>query len=359
VSESDLDFRQPSEVAATRDREGGQGRARVPVVRLFPWIGGFAVIAVLFGRALSPSFKGVGTGLGRLIQAVDIAGVVLSYDFIFVAVPIAVVSGLTFLSSEGHRILRVATVVAGGFALVPTAWALHNPLSDLAAAALGIAASCFGLGAAWIAYRAPFARVPALVLGLVSAGSLFRTGGVALAITFCDTTAHGRASAVVTWAATVAFACDTLGIASAVAWIAACSKRVTSPTTIVVLFVALVLTRQALCGGRGDDGHVLNLLLWGASERLMSSPTGSAPLAFRVFIAFLAPLTAIALLMDQRTLPPFGAAVALALAGHGAVEMPPCAWMVILAALAMALVSNNPRAMWDALGPPESRPEAS
>jgi hypothetical protein len=82
----------------------------------------------------------------------------------------------------------------------------------------------------------------------------------------------------------------------------------------------------------------------------MSGTDAGVPLALRVFLAFLAPFTAIAALAGEGTLPSLGAAVALALAGHGAVEMPPCAWMLILAALALALVSHDPRSVWASLG---------
>jgi hypothetical protein len=226
-------------------------------------------------------------------------------------------------------------------------WALHNPLSDAAAAALGLSASGLALLAAILARRVPFAGLPALVLGLVGAGSLLRVGGVVVVLAAGG--APAARSYATGWVAILAFACDALAVAASVAWVAARSKRVTSPTTIILLALALICTRQALRASQADDGQIANLLLWGASQRLMSSPAASVPLAFRVFVAFLAPMTAVACLTGRSALPSLAAIVALALAAHGAVEMPPCAWMLILAALAITIVSHDPRSVWDAL----------
>jgi hypothetical protein len=78
-------------------------------------------------------------------------------------------------------------------------------------------------------------------------------------------------------------------------------------------------------------------------------------MGLQVFVGFLAPLTALAALFARDVLAPLGAAVALALAAHGAVEMPPCALMLVVAALGAGLTARDGHGMWAALE--ETKPE--
>ena len=73
------------------------------------------------------------------------------------------------------------------------------------------------------------------------------------------------------------------------------------------------------------------------------------PLALRVFVSFLAPLVAVAAIFTRGTLAPLGAAVALALAARGSVEMPPCALMLVIGALGLALAAHEGKGLWAAL----------
>ncbi len=131
-------------------------------------------------------------------------------------------------------------------------------------------------------------------------------------------------------------------------WISSRGKKLTSPATLVILALALFFTRQALAG-QSSDAHGLDLLCWRAAVRLLDRPDAALPLGFRIFVAFLAPLVALAALLTRGALVPIGAAVALALAARGAAEMPPCALMLIIGALAVALTARDGRALWASL----------
>ena len=119
-----------------------------------------------------------------------------------------------------------------------------------------------------------------------------------------------------------------------------------SPVTLAILAIALICSRQALAG-QPYEASGINVLFWRSATHLRSVPDAGVPLGFRVFVSFLAPLVAVGALFVRDPLgAPFGAVVALALAARGAIEMPPCALMLILAALGAALTASSGRGLW-------------
>jgi hypothetical protein len=146
-----------------------------------------------------------------------------------------------------------------------------------------------------------------------------------------------------------ALLCDAAAIAVAMVWIASRGKRLTSPAGLAILVLALFVTRHALAG-QAPDAHGLDLLCWRAAGRLMSRPDASLPLVLRIFVAVLAPLAAVGALFSRGALAPLGAGVAFALAARGAVEMPPCALMLMVGAIGVALTAHDGRTLWASLG---------
>ncbi len=334
-----------------------------PVVRLIPPLAGLGLVALATGRVLAPALESVSVGMGSLVGGLQRFGAVASQVFAFAAMMIAIVTILAVSRSRLPLALRLAALTLGGFAVLPTVWALHEQVTDVAAALVGASASLLALAAAPVLMRAPFARAPGLVIGLVAVGGLLRLGAVKVALAAL---APGG-GALVTAArsvATAALLCDTVAIAVALVWTAWSAReanraRLTSPGTLLILAVALLLTRQALAG-LVPEAHGLDLLCWRAASRLVNRPEAALPLGFRVFIGFLAPLTAVAALFARGAVAPLGAAVALALCARGAVEMPPSALMLVIGALGAALTARDGRALWASLAlVPGPRPPAT
>lgn len=339
------------------DDAPASGPGTEPILRLLPAIAALAVIALLLGRAVAPSLLGIGTGTSRLIHDVGVAGEVISQAFAIIGMMAAVLAVVASARSRLPLVLRVGALSLGGFAILPTMCALVQPLPGLNAALIGVSASILALIAAPCALRAPFARAPAAVLALVALGGVVRLAAVGLAL-HAGSPGASRYAVLARWVATAAFVCDTAAVAAAIAWIAARARRLGepqaapglpwSPITLAILALALVATRQALLG-QVEETRAIDLLFWRAARRLMSGPEPLAPLGFRVFMAFLAPLAAAASLSVRGPVPALGAALALALTAHGALEMPPCALMLIVAALGTALAAQDGRGLWAAI----------
>jgi hypothetical protein len=318
----------------------------LPVLESMRPLAAFAVLATVLGRALAKALTGSGVGGSRLVEKVVEAGAVASQIFALAAMMLAILTVMAAARSRLPLGVRLGALTLGGFAILPTVWALHEPVPDLSAVLVGGSASLLALVATPSALRAPFARGPALVLGLVALGSVVRLGAVALVL---RSTQPPWLAPLLNVASTAAFLADTLALAAAIGWIAARSRRLTSPASMVLLALALLCTRQALAG-RGDDLRPLDVMLWRVAQRLTSRPDPAFPLAFQVFVAFLGPMVASAALLARGALGPLGAAVALALCARGSVEMPPCALMLMIAALGLALAAGDGRGLWAAIG---------
>jgi len=306
-----------------------------------------ALIAVGLGRVVGPSLRSVGVGMDVWVRVLGRAGDVASQVFAFAAMVLAIVSVLAVSRTRLPIGLRIAALTLGGFAVLPTVWALHEQVPELSAGLVAASASILALCAVPTALRAPYARAAGMVIGLVALGSLVRLASVWLA--FDAVGARAYLGPIARGVATAGFLCDGAAIAVAIAWIGSRSGRLTSPPTLVAFVVALILTRLAL-GGKGGDAGPVELFAWRAAARLMSRPEAAVPLALSIFVAFLAPLCAAAALLARGVLAPLGASIALALIARGAVEMPPCALMLLVGALGAALTARDGRGLWAALG---------
>ncbi len=326
-----------------------------PPLGLMTPLAALGLLALFTGRVLAPALKGVSVGTGKLVYAVALTGDVSSQICAFLGMMAAIVIVLAASRSRLPVVVRLAALGLGGFAVLPTVWALHEPVNHLSAALVGVSASLLALLAVPSALRAPFARAPGVVIGLVALGGLVRLGAVALAFQSSEPR-FGHLAAAAREVATGAFLCDAVAVAVALAWVSSRRgspgrerSRLTSPVTLVVLALALVCTRQALAG-QPYDAHGIDVLFWRAAANLRNQPEAGLPQGFRVFVSFLAPLVAVAALRVRDPLAaPFGAAVALALASRGAVEMPPCALMLIVGALGAALIASDGRGVWAAI----------
>jgi hypothetical protein len=314
-----------------------------PVSRaVFP-LGIFAVVAVLVGRTFAPSTLGVIAGANKLVDVVVKLGAIVSQVFAVAAMMAAVLSIFAAARSRLPLAARLGAIALGGFAVLPTVWAVHQPVPELSAALLGASAALVALLSAPTARHAPFARAASAVVTLVAMGGLLRLGAVALALRGAF-----QQAALVRVLATAGFLADAAAVAAAIGAIAARNRRLTSPGSIAVLGLALVTTRPALNGAAGSL-HPADVFFWNAAKILTTRPVPAIPLGFQIFVAFLAPLVAVWSLASRDAVAPIAGAVALALCAHGAVEMPPSALMLIVAGLGLALTAHDGRSLWASL----------
>lgn len=302
-----------------------------------------AVAAVIVGRGLSPALRGSGMLTSAGVTLATRAGEVLSQGFALAAMMLAILSVVAAARSRLPAVVRIAALTLGGFAILPTGWALHQSVPDFSAAMVGASAALLALMVVPTALRAPFARGPSMILALVAAGGLSRLGAVALAYQ-AATPGWSAFAHVARAVATCAFFCDTLAVVVALGWIGSRSKRITTPASVAILAITLIGTRCALAGA-ADDLHPSSVWLWNAAIQLTSRPQPAVPAAFLIFMAFLTPLVALWALATETSLT-LGATVALALCAHGAVEMPPSALMLLVAGLGLALTTHEGRGMW-------------
>lgn len=315
----------------------------LPVIRALRPMAAFAVVAVIAGRALPKAVAGV--GLGPIVKQIQIAGDIVSQVFAFTGMLLAILTVLAAARSRLPLLTRLGAITLGGFTILPTLWAIHNTVPDLSAALVGCGAAVVALLAVPAAIRAPFARGPGLVLGLVALGGLLRLGGVALAFQGSRQLAPAAGAL-----ATAGFLADALAVLGALGWMAVRSRRLTSPASVAVLAGALFCAMRALAG-RIDGIRAIDVFFWRMAVLLTSRPDPSVPLALQLFVAFLAPLLAAWAVLSRNAMGPFGAVVALAVCAHGALEMPPSALMLLIAALGLALSAHDGRGLWATLGP--------
>jgi hypothetical protein len=341
----------------------------MPILRAARPFAILAVVAVLLGRAIGPSIAGIGVGMDRAVRAFELVGQVTSQCFAIAAVVFAMSELLAASRGRLPGAIRPFAVGLGGVVILVTLLASprRESLPAVIVSGAAICAAVLALFAAASVARVPFARAAALVVGLTGLAGILRLGAIALAFQ----AEAPRMSSLLLSArvfATLAFFADVAAVLLVVAWIAARARKLTSPVTLVVLGLAMLLTRQALSADRDDVGS-LTLLVRRAGERLLLSPAPLVPHAVALFLAFLALLAAVAALLAPDTAPkksaPGGppapivsaptppairAAVALALLARGAPEMPMNALLLVIAAITMALAARDDRGLWAAIG---------
>lgn len=342
-------------------------RAGMSLLRLVRPFAMIALFAVVLGRAVGPAAAGIGVGMNRLIAVVDYAGKITSQLFVMLATIFAVSEILVASRSRLPAAVRYGAPGLGGVVILVSL--LAAPRREiLPASMVGLMAFCaavLALLSAGSAIRTPFARVAALVVGLVGFAGAVRLLAVGLAYQAAEP-GWTRLAMAARGLATVGFALELGAVLVATAWLASRARKLTSPVTLLVLAIALLLTRQALRADL-DDAGVGSLLLRRAAERLVTRPEPFFPPALSMFVAFLAPLAAGAALLVRGAPPPragseqpvgtgvapvppaIRAALALALLVRGAPEMPVNGLLLVIAALSVALAARDDRGVWDAI----------
>ncbi len=341
-------------------------------LRSLQWLAALGVAALVIGRLLAPALPGAVVGMARTVRMVELLGGGLSQLFAFGAIFGLSTALIGAANSTVPAWLRlVAMGVSAYTSLVVIGGAASNDhvpeTSALLAAAL---AGGFAILAALSSRGSPVTRLHALVLGLIGAASLLRAlhGFLALfaaeVLSAASLLSAGRVVATIS-AVLVGLALllvlvqvgrgapsskgDDAGPASSSIW---------SPVTIVVLVLAVLCARQALMGG-APDATGFNVVLKRASDRFLGQPEPHLRLAVRLFLGFLTPLAAAALLLTRR-MRSLAAALALALVAADITGAPLGALALVLASLGVLLVARSGHVLWSAsIARPPEPPRAS
>ncbi len=331
-------------------------RAGVPALRLVWPLAALALGATILGRMVAPAAVGVAVGTGLLVRALEIAGDVLSQLFAVFAVCVGAALLGAMARSHAPYALRIGAILAGSFVMLIVLHATIERVPGSSSALIGVLAAALAIGAAWDAWRAPFARPAALVVGLTGAGALIRLMGVALAIRAADAPSPGLAGPARGFA-TAAFVVDGLSILVAVAALAPRRRAaaeegsplpLASPLVLLALVLSFLAARQGLAGGREDAGTV-DLIVRRALDRLLARPAPLFPIGAQLFAAALALLAALVLLAARREVAALAGALALALVARSAPDAPLGALSLVIAATGLALAARDDRGLWAAI----------
>jgi hypothetical protein len=151
---------------------------------------------------------------------------------------------------------------------------------------------------------------------------------------------------------------DSGAMVMTVGFIASRTKKLTSPSTIVAMGLALLGTRVVLASSH-DDASALSVLLGRATRAFVLRPEPLGPTTLITFVTLLAPALAVAALVSRSRVPAFSGALALALLARGAPDVPLCALVLVIASLSTALAARDQRGMWAALARTSSAPGAA
>ncbi len=326
------------------------------------------VAALVIGRFLAPALPGAVVGMGRAVRIFELLGGGLSQLFAFGAIfglSTALIGAAN--STVPAWIRLVAMGVSAYTSLVVLGGAASNErvpeTSALIAAAL---AGGFAILAAIASRGSRVTRLHALVIGLVGAASLLRALFV-----FVDLVTSGlvpaplllSAGRVVATVATLAVAVALLLALVQIGRSAPASKvedgapprsTLLHPVTIVVLVLAVLCARQALLGG-APEATGLNVILKRAADRFLGHPEPHLRLPVRLFLGFLTPLVATALLFVRR-MRSLTAAVVLAIVAADITGAPLGAIALVIASLGVLLVARSGHVLWSALIPRPPEP---
>ena len=357
----------PAAVAAPPPAGATTKPAEDPL-RIVRWLAVLGVAALVFGRFVAPALPGSGVGMARLVRSFEILGGVLSQLFAVMSV-VGLSSALIQTASTNipawMRLLAMAAstyaalVVVGGAATADRA-----PETSALIAAIG--AGSFAIIAALASRASRVTRLAASALGLVGLAAVVRALGGLAALHGAKIVAPATLVTISRTGATASAVLVALAVALAVVYIGrgapseaeagapAARPSLWSPVTLLVLVLAIVCARQAAAGGAADAGEI-SVFLKRASDRFLVRPEPYMRAPIRLFLGFLTPFVAIALLTVRR-LPTLTAALCLAIVAADVTDAPLGPLTLLLASLGVLLVARSGHVLWSAL---VARPSAT
>jgi len=329
-------------MSSDKPERRGQDASASSVLSIVRPLAAYGVASMLCGRALGPSARGLGVGLGRLGEMIELTGAIASQFFLVLATVGTLALGFVALRSRLSSLVRFSMIGVGILVVFATLSASASRLPPASLLLVGGASCLFALIAAWDTRSTPFARVASSLLALLSFGGIARLVSVLLVM---PGVVPERVTAVARGAATAGLVFDGLAMVIAVGFVASQGRKTLSPTTLLALGVALFATRYAIAGTSDDAGAVSVLLSRSAQAMtLRPEPFFTAPVT--TFVAFAAPMIAIAAVTTRTLTPALQGAIALLLVARGAPDVPLCALTFTLASIATVLAARDHRGLW-------------
>ncbi len=307
-------------------------------------------VGALIGRYLVPNLAGLVVGFDRAARPIEIAAGVLSQSLAMITEVAAIALVIAVGAARLRPSLRLVATGLGGVVVLVCFWAARERVPAFLALPVGLAAALVALGGAFAARSAPMAQSAVRVVGTLGLSSAVRLAAVVVASLApsgpAGAGAFGTAARVL---ATVSLAIDAVAIVLAMSFSTRRARALFDPATVVALAIGLVATRLAL-GGEQEDAGAVSILFHRIGAGLLPHPLTFAPVPLALFVAFLAPVIAGALLVRRGQVPALGGVVALALLARGSPEVPLAALGLLASGLALALIGSDPAAIWSALG---------
>ena len=248
---------------------------------------------------------------------------------------------------RGSMVFGASVVVA---LVIP---AFVHTLAPLGSVVIIAGATTVALVGGLVAMRAPHTRAGGLLLVLMACSALTRLVAWRIAVGASESVSgYGVARGFAT--ASVVF--EGLAQAATVVWVGMRGRWVGQLATPLALAGAFVLVWGA-GQGRGEDAAQWQFALHGALAWVPPpEPWGLGTLS--VFFGVSAPLLGLATMLAVRKPAAVSSAIALALIGRGALDVPLRALATCAAATWMVLAMSDERAMWAALVA-EKKPEGN
>jgi hypothetical protein len=302
-----------------------------------------ATVAALLSMSLERALPGVWLGVDHVITAVKLAGAAASQLLAVSSTAVVIGLVLATLKSRLPAHLRAYAVGAGALSVLAVMLASAMKLPEPSRLVLGGAVVLLGLLAAWPAAGVYTLRAAALVIGAVSLAGALRVVTVLVAML------SGGADTLVAAAqvgATVGMLLELVAIVLALAWLT--SQPRARAGTLVPLrrprwtLLGLVLgVSGALVGaahlGADPEAQGFFLLVARSVEQLAVQPSPFSPTLLTNAVELLRWVVIVGLLVVAPRGRMMSSTVALALVARGTVEVPLCAAMLVVAALALGL----------------------
>lgn len=323
------------------------------------------VVALVFGRFVAPALPGAIVGMSRVVRAFEILGGALSQLFGVAAIVGVVLALLATVPTSMPSWLRLLGIAVAGYAalIVLGGAATNDHVPEASALLAATFAGSFAVATAVASRSSRVARLPALLLGLVGTAAVIRACSGFVLLYGARSIAPEALLRVGRTTATISALLVALTLMLALVYIGRSAKTeptagvpgrptVWSPATLAVLVLAVLCARQATLGAAADAG-MLNVLLKRAADRFLVQPEPHFRLPIRLFLGFLTPLTAAALLFVRR-LPTLTSALALLLVAADITDSPLGSITVVLASLGIVSVARSGHVLWSQLVDPSA-----
>jgi hypothetical protein len=335
--EADVSTSPPASQAAV---DAAAPRAERAVLPLGSWpvrsdvmmTGFWALLATVLGRGLAPALPGSTAGIGQLIIGVEQLGAFASQFMVVMGVATAIRLLLATLDCRSY-LFRPVAIISCAAALPVIISASSRHLAPAWLMALMALSAGLALVSSLPALRTTHTRVVGLVLLMVTCGSIVSAAGRIIAI-YASQQAHAGLFSVARSIATAGLALDALSVALVGIWLARRRRY-------GVLLVAGLIGVAALVAWSGlasEETGAWPLVVGRALTALTAHPDPYIGSGLRYSIEICAIAFAAVVLWFQWPIG-VGAALSLALLARVSGDVPLCALMLILAALAAVRAS--------------------